>query len=589
VLTVHRAPRLWGPLTLDGRAGEAAWGGAPVETTFYRFGAGPAQPARARTRFRAGHTEAGLWLLIRCEREAMETLRVNETERDAADLWRDSSVEVYFGRAADEHGYRKFTFNARGTRGESRERGPGAAWDSEAWEVATSRDEAGWTAECFWAWPALGGRPDVGDTWRFAVTRFPHTAAGHATSAPGAQFDRPGRFGRLVFLGPDADLVETGRALVAARPGPWVAPAGREKAIAATAGGEVRLTTAAEHLAGRRASLRARAKALEAELEAPAPERPVLAHRLRRLGELETEPEHPAGLYRASRSLNMIEADLEHLRKSAREPVAGPEPDPETGGEIYHLRTPYVAGRRPVRVVRPGGVNSETPLRVLYILPVEAEGGTRFGDGLATAVELGLHEKYRLMLVEPDFARSPWYVSHATDPLVRQDAYLERAVVPLIEQRYATVPGRGGRLLLGFSKSGWGAAGLLFREPDFWGRAAAWDAPWMLEKFHWSMAGTFGDRSVLETHHPLRLAEAALGRLGDQPRLIVGGEKLWGGLVEAPPGGSHTKAFHRRLEALGLLHVYRPGLPAPHTWNAAWMEPMVEALVAPSRDGQPAR
>ena len=55
-----------------------------------------------------------------------------------------------------------------------------------------------------------------------------------------------------------------------------------------------------------------------------------------------------------------------------------------------------------------------------------------------------------------------------------------------------TVP--AGRLLLGFSKSGWGAFSLLLRHPDVFGRAAAWDAPLMMNK-----PGPYGSGDIFGT------------------------------------------------------------------------------------------
>ena len=51
-----------------------------------------------------------------------------------------------------------------------------------------------------------------------------------------------------------------------------------------------------------------------------------------------------------------------------------------------------------------------------------------------------------------------------------------------IEQHYPARADRDGRLLVGFSKSGWGAYSLLLRHPDRFGKAAAWDAPLMEER-----------------------------------------------------------------------------------------------------------
>ena len=47
-----------------------------------------------------------------------------------------------------------------------------------------------------------------------------------------------------------------------------------------------------------------------------------------------------------------------------------------------------------------------------------------------------------------------------------------KTVVPLIEEHYSALGTAEGRLLFGFSKSGWGALTLILRNPDFFGYAA---------------------------------------------------------------------------------------------------------------------
>ena len=58
-----------------------------------------------------------------------------------------------------------------------------------------------------------------------------------------------------------------------------------------------------------------------------------------------------------------------------------------------------------------------------------------------------------------------------------------KVVVPFVEKSYPVPAKCDSRLLLGFSKSGWGAWSLLLRHPDVFGRAAAWDAPLMMDRF----------------------------------------------------------------------------------------------------------
>jgi hypothetical protein len=95
--------------------------------------------------------------------------------------------------------------------------------------------------------------------------------------------------------------------------------------------------------------------------------------------------------------------------------------------------------------------------------------------------------------VAPTFSHLPWYADHPTDKEIRQETYLLRVVLPLVERTYPVQSQLEGRLLIGFSKSGFGAWTLLLRHPEVFGRAAAWDAPLMMDRLgKYGTDGVFG-------------------------------------------------------------------------------------------------
>ncbi len=118
---------------------------------------------------------------------------------------------------------------------------------------------------------------------------------------------------------------------------------------------------------------------------------------------------------------------------------------------IHELTSPYLAGRNLVRVLLPSDLRPDERCRVLYVLPVEASEGRKYGDGLATICGLGLHNRLRLICVEPTFDTLPWYADHASNPAIRHDRHITDVLVPFIDWTYPTIGGADGRLLLGFS------------------------------------------------------------------------------------------------------------------------------------------
>src|SRR5439155_11216371 len=105
-----------------------------------------------------------------------------------------------------------------------------------------------------------------------------------------------------------------------------------------------------------------------------------------------------------------------------------------------------------------------------------------------------LHNRHDAIFVVPTLSHLPWYADHPTNPTIRQESYFLDVVVPFIDKTYPVQTTNAGRLLLGFSKSGWGAWTLLLRHPDRFGRAAAWDAPLMLDR-----PGKYGSAPIFST------------------------------------------------------------------------------------------
>ena len=166
-------------------------------------------------------------------------------------------------------------------------------------------------------------------------------------------------------------------------------------------------------------------------------------------------------------------------------------PVDDGGFRLHTVRSPYQAGTTKVRVLLPDAFDKSQRYRVLYVLPVEALDGRRWGSGLQTIRKAGLHNRHKLICVAPTFSHLPWYADHPSDPMIRQESYLTRVVLPLVEKNYPAIPGRTGRLLVGFSKSGWGAFTLLLRNPEVFEAAAAFDAPLALDR-----AGPYGSGPI---------------------------------------------------------------------------------------------
>ena len=250
------------------------------------------------------------------------------------------------------------------------------------------------------------------------------------------------------------------------------------------------------------------------------------------------------------------------------------------GIRIHTVETPYQNGRQEIHVLLPDGYREGKSYRVLYALPVEKGFEQRYGYGLGILKEMNAHNKHDLIVVQAGFEKEPWYGDHATDPKTRQASYLKEFVVPFIERHYSTLGQPGGRLLFGFSKSGWGAFSLILTYPEFFGYAASWDAPMFFDRFHYRMEPVYGTLAQLNAYRPDLLVCRQKEHFQATTRLVLTGERDWGKSIPAPQGGSHTVEMHALLTSNGVKHDYNDSLSAAHRWNESWMAPTLEALTA---------
>ena len=148
------------------------------------------------------------------------------------------------------------------------------------------------------------------------------------------------------------------------------------------------------------------------------------------------------------------------------------------GSQIYSV-TWNALGNQPfqVRVLNPTDPSTEYAHSFLYALPVEAGvNQTTYGAPLVTLEQINAQNTYNATIIEPIFPIDPWYSNSSTDPTVNYDTFMSTILPEWVDSNFATT-GTEQNLMVGFSKSGYGALDLLFKHPDVFTAAAAWDFP----------------------------------------------------------------------------------------------------------------
>ncbi|MCO6457253.1 MAG: hypothetical protein J5I93_18300 [Pirellulaceae bacterium] len=255
-------------------------------------------------------------------------------------------------------------------------------------------------------------------------------------------------------------------------------------------------------------------------------------------------------------------------------PRAEADTEPLATERILKVDSPYQAGPTRIRVLLPARLEPGKQYPTVYVLPVEAAGQSRYGVGLREVARHHLPDRWSAVFVAPEFSHLPWYADHPSDPQIRQESHLLKVVLPEVEQAFPVRTDAAGRLLLGFSKSGWGAWSLLLRHPDRFGRAAAWDAPLMMDRI-----GLYGTRDILasqeqfDRYRPDLLLRSGALRSEGEPRLILTG---YGNFRQ------HHQQAHRLLSDLRIPHLHRDGPARKHDWHSGWVEEAAELLLAPA-------
>jgi len=241
------------------------------------------------------------------------------------------------------------------------------------------------------------------------------------------------------------------------------------------------------------------------------------------------------------------------------------------GWLVHTVKSEFQAGETEIRVLVPDDPKPAQPYATLYVLPVEAGDGRRWGNAQQEIRRHELHNTHHLVCVYPTFSHLPWYADHPQQTTIRQESYFLRVVVPFVERTYPVRHDSAGRLLVGFSKSGWGAFSLLLRHPDRFGKAAAWDAPLaMAQPNRYGMEEIFATQENFERYRITSLLRQRAEELRTGTRLIQLG---YGNFRD------QYLTVESLLDELHISHVFRDGPQRPHAWDSGWLPEAVCLLV----------
>jgi hypothetical protein len=247
-------------------------------------------------------------------------------------------------------------------------------------------------------------------------------------------------------------------------------------------------------------------------------------------------------------------------------------------------------GPRLLRVLRPARPNPAMAHNFLFVLPVEEERRTVFGDGLQTLQSLDAHNKYNLTIVEPSFGIQPWYADNPNDPNIRYETFMTTELAPWVRATLA-ITGDEQNWLLGFSKSGLGGHLLLLKHPDLFDLAASWDFPADMsayDEFELGSAACYGTDSNFQSNYRLtsEFAHTHSGPFRRDCRIWIG---------QGPIFTNSVSGYEEVLSATGVRYKAGKAPGNPHRWDGGWIpaalaglqESSIELARARRRSGRP--
>lgn len=246
------------------------------------------------------------------------------------------------------------------------------------------------------------------------------------------------------------------------------------------------------------------------------------------------------------------------------------------GPLVHEIASPYQRTTTRIRVLLPDSYDPAKTYRTVYVLPVDPGNATQFGDGLRVVESANLHNVHDTVFVAPSFSDMPWYADHVSNVRIRQESHFMQVVVPYVESRYSLGTTPAERLLLGFSKSGYGAFSMLLRHPGFFGKAAAWDSPLAMSdpRTGWDYPKILGSVAHFANYRVTSLLPARADLLAaGPPRLILSGYSYRSFREQ------HATVV-AQMRALGIPHIEVAGAQRAHVWSIGWVRPLVTQLLA---------
>jgi hypothetical protein len=210
----------------------------------------------------------------------------------------------------------------------------------------------------------------------------------------------------------------------------------------------------------------------------------------------------------------------------------------------------------------------------LFALPVEAGlAQSTYGSGLDELRQLDAQDQYNTTIIEPIFPIDSWYADNATDATINFETFTA-TLLPAWVDSNLSASGTEKNLLIGFSKSGYGALDLLFKHASVFDAAAAWDFPADMaayNNFGLSSSGDYGTDTNFQNNYRVNDAfiDTWKAPFTTEDRILIS---------EGSVFQTDVADFDALLTSHGVSHTLATQTNDPHSWPGGWLSSTVAGL-----------
>jgi 20S proteasome alpha/beta subunit len=244
------------------------------------------------------------------------------------------------------------------------------------------------------------------------------------------------------------------------------------------------------------------------------------------------------------------------------------------GAQLYSVTWDNM-GQHPfaVRVLVPTNPSASYNHSFLYVLPVEAGlNPPTYGDGLNELQKLDVQDHYNATIIEPIFPIDSWYADNPNDTTIDYETFTADILTAWVDSHFAT-SGTENNLLLGYSKSGYGAVDLALKHPDVFDAVAAFDFPADISAYDGSPSGAYGTDANFQANYRLTgtFIDTWKAPYTTQDHILIS---------EGSVFANQVADFDALLTSHGVEHTLLSQTSDSHIWSGGWLSDTVAGLYA---------